>query len=94
MSTNGVQQGGPLRLLLFDLVLHSLIPHIRYNYKLLFHSWYLNDGTRIWDSEEVAKAFDIIRETDPKIGLKLHILKTGIFLPSMVVNFVGIFSFK
>ncbi|PNY08524.1 hypothetical protein L195_g005051 [Trifolium pratense] len=45
---------------------------------LLFFSCF----TPSWDSREVAKALDIIRETGPKLGLTLNIRKTEIFWPS------------
>jgi hypothetical protein len=82
MSSTGVQQGDPLGPLLFALVLHPLIHKIRDNCKLLLHAWYLDDGTIVGDSRDVAKALDIIREISPGLGLHLHIRKTEIFWPS------------
>jgi len=60
MSVTGVQQGGPLGPFLFALVLHPRIHQIRDSCKLLLHAWYLDDETLVGDSEEVAKAQDII----------------------------------
>ncbi|KAK1422142.1 hypothetical protein QVD17_25051 [Tagetes erecta] len=81
-STTGVQQGDPLGPLLFALVLHPLIHRIRDCCKLLFHAWYLDDGTIIGDAKEVAKALDIIRSEGPCLGLNLNIMKTEVFWPS------------
>jgi len=82
MSTTGVQQGNPLGTLLFALVLHPLIHYIRDSCKLLLHDWYVDDGTLVGDSEEEAKALDIIWVFRPELGLELNIRKTEIFWPS------------
>ncbi|GJZ19199.1 putative reverse transcriptase domain-containing protein, partial [Tanacetum coccineum] len=50
--------------------------------QLLFHAWYLDDGTIIGDTKEVAKAIDIIRAEGPRLGLELNIKKTEVFWPS------------
>ncbi|GJS12032.1 putative reverse transcriptase domain-containing protein [Tanacetum coccineum] len=81
-SATGVQQGDPLRPLLFALVLHPLIHKIRDSCKLLLHAWYLDDGTVIGDSEEVSRVLDIIKVSGPGLGLELNIKKTEIFWPS------------
>ncbi|MCI28037.1 hypothetical protein A2U01_0049237, partial [Trifolium medium] len=82
MSSTGVQQGDPLGPLLFALVLHPLIHKIQDNCKLLLHAWYLDEGTVVEDSREMAKALGIIRETSPRLGLTLNIRKTEMFWPS------------
>nr|GEW59619.1 hypothetical protein [Tanacetum cinerariifolium] len=81
-SATRVQQGGPLEPLIFALILHSLLHKIKDNCKLLLHAWYLDDGTVIGDSEEVAKVLDIIKVSGPGLGLELNIKKTEIFWPS------------
>nr|GEX92376.1 putative reverse transcriptase domain-containing protein [Tanacetum cinerariifolium]GEZ66159.1 putative reverse transcriptase domain-containing protein [Tanacetum cinerariifolium] len=50
--------------------------------QLLFHAWYLDDGTIIGDAKEVAKAINIIRAEGPRLGLELNIKKTEVFWPS------------
>ncbi|GJS27562.1 putative reverse transcriptase domain-containing protein [Tanacetum coccineum] len=82
-STTGVQQWDPLWPLLFALVLHPLVHQIRDCCQLLFHAWYLNDGTIIGDVNEVAKAIDIIKAKGPRLGLELNIKKTEVFLAIM-----------
>ncbi|KAJ0771049.1 putative exostosin [Helianthus annuus] len=44
--------------------------------------WYLDDGTVIGGSEEVARVLDIIRVSGPTLGLELNIKKTELFWPS------------
>ncbi|GKC53315.1 putative reverse transcriptase domain-containing protein [Tanacetum coccineum] len=76
------EQGDPLGPLLFALILHPLLHKIKDTCKLLLHAWYLDDGTVIGDSEEVAKVLDIIKVSGPGLGLELDIKKTKIFWPS------------
>ncbi|GJW55637.1 hypothetical protein Tco_0099722 [Tanacetum coccineum] len=71
-SSRGNPLLGPL---LFALVLHPLVHRIRDCCQLLFHAWYLDDGTIIGDTKEVAKAIDIIRAEGPRLGLELNIKK-------------------
>nr|GEW29921.1 putative reverse transcriptase domain-containing protein [Tanacetum cinerariifolium] len=77
-----VQQGDPLRPLLFSLILHPLLHKIKDSCKLLLHAWYLNNGIIIGDSEEVVRVLDIIKVSGPCLGLELNIKKTEIFWPS------------
>ncbi|GKC30260.1 hypothetical protein Tco_1037554 [Tanacetum coccineum] len=60
-SATEVQQGDPLEPPLFALILHPLLHKIKDSCKLLLHAWYLDDGTVIGDSEEVARVLDIIK---------------------------------
>ncbi|GJZ91856.1 hypothetical protein Tco_0663921, partial [Tanacetum coccineum] len=70
----------PVRTLLFALVLHLLVHKIRDSYNLLLHACYLDDGTIIRDSKEVARVLDIINLSEgifpvdirrPSLGVKL-----------------------
>jgi hypothetical protein len=60
-------------------MLHPFIHKIKDNCKLFLHAWYLDDGTVVGDSGEVAKTLDIIRETGPRLDLVLNNQKTGVF---------------
>ncbi|KAL5713679.1 hypothetical protein ACHQM5_015733 [Ranunculus cassubicifolius] len=80
-SSIGVQQGDPLGPLLFALVLHPLILKVVEECDLLLNAWYLDDGTIIGDTSEVAKALNIISKEGPKSGLHLNIDKTEVFWP-------------
>ncbi|XP_021979313.1 uncharacterized protein LOC110875423 [Helianthus annuus] len=81
-STTGVHQGDLLGPLLFALVLHPLVHRIRDRCKLLFHAWYLDDGTLIGDATQVANALDIIRAEGHSLGLQLNIKKIEVFWPT------------
>nr|GEV81033.1 putative reverse transcriptase domain, PPM-type phosphatase domain, protein phosphatase 2C family [Tanacetum cinerariifolium] len=76
------EQSDPLGPILFALILHSLLYKIKDSCKLLLHAWYLDDGTVIGDSKEVAMVLDIIKVSGPNLGLELNIKKTEIFWPS------------
>nr|GEY21983.1 hypothetical protein [Tanacetum cinerariifolium] len=80
--TTLLYEGDPLWPLLFALVLYPLVHRIKDCCQLLFHAWYLDDGTIIRDTKEVAKAIDIIRAEGPRLGLELNIKKTKVFWPS------------
>jgi len=48
--------------------------------------WYLDDGTLVGDSGEVAKALDIIQIFGLELSLELNIRKTEIYWPSCDCN--------
>lgn len=81
-SSLGVQQGDPLGTLLFALTLHPLVKSIASRCKLDLHAWYLDDGTIIDDTLEVARALSIIESEGPSMGIHLNIKKTGVFWPT------------
>nr|GFD33490.1 reverse transcriptase domain-containing protein [Tanacetum cinerariifolium] len=65
----------------FNLVDRTTLLHEDYC-QLLFHAWYLDDGTIVGDTKEVAKAIDIIRAEGPRLGLELNIKKIEVFWSS------------
>ncbi|KAL6533604.1 hypothetical protein OROHE_013437 [Orobanche hederae] len=81
-SSTGVQQGDPLGPLLFALVLHQLIAKVNKQCTLSLQAWYLDDGTIIGDTVEVAKALTIVQTEGPGLGLIMNIKKIEIFWPS------------
>lgn len=71
-------------------MLHLIINQIRDKCKLLLHVWCLDDETIIRGLEKVAKAHGIIRDTVPRLGLELNIVRLRSFgFRAMVVNFIG-----
>nr|GFA08648.1 putative reverse transcriptase domain-containing protein [Tanacetum cinerariifolium] len=67
----------------FNLVDRSALLHeIKDNCKLLLHAWYLDDGTVIGDSEEVANVLDIIK-------LRKGLFPIDIRRPSSGVKLLG-----
>ncbi|XP_026412030.1 uncharacterized protein LOC113307792 [Papaver somniferum] len=81
-SAQGVQHGDPLGPMLFSLALHPLVCKMSSECSLDLRSWYLDDGTLVGDSMEVARALQIIREDGATRGLCLNIRKTEVFWPS------------
>ncbi|XP_026436183.1 uncharacterized protein LOC113334051 [Papaver somniferum] len=82
-SALGVQQGDPLGPLLFALTLHPLVKSIASRCTLDLQAWYLDDGTIIGDTLEVAKSLNIIETEGPSRGLYLNVKKTEFFWPSI-----------
>ncbi|GJU97879.1 putative reverse transcriptase domain-containing protein [Tanacetum coccineum] len=70
---------GPL---LFALVLHPLVHKIKDSCKLLFHAWYLDNGTFIGDLKEIARVLDIIK-------LRVGLFPFDIQRPSLGVKLLG-----
>lgn len=71
-----MQQGDPLGPLLFALTLHPIVKQID------LQAWYLDDGTVIGDTMEVAKALCIVQDKGVHRGLHLNVHKTDLYWPS------------
>ena len=81
-SATGVQQGDPLGPLLFSLVLQRLICTIKKEVPdLLVNVWYLDDGVLIGSPGEVRKAYDILVQQGPDMGLFLSPPKSELWWP-------------
>ena len=68
--------------MLFSLPLLLIIQEIDKLCNLLLNVWYLDDGTLIGPPIEVAKAFEIIKNLGPKLGLHLNQEKCELFWPT------------
>ena len=71
-SEVGVQQGDPLSLLFFCLVLHILVSAIAADEgcsSLLFHAWYQDDGAIAGPRQAVSRALSIIQEQGPALSV-------------------------
>nr|GFA89270.1 putative reverse transcriptase domain-containing protein [Tanacetum cinerariifolium] len=79
-SATEVQHGDPSGPLIFALILHPLLHKIKDNCKLLLHAWYLDDGTVIGDSEEVANVLDIIKLREGLFPIDIRRPSSGVKL--------------
>ena len=69
-SQAGVQQGDPLGPLLFCLVLHVLVSKLlNESPGLALNNWYMDDGSLFGKIEDVLKAWKLIKELGPELGL-------------------------
>ena len=79
-STTGAQQGDPLSSLLFALVLHPIILHLRETLPdLILNAWYLDDGTLSGTPSDLKTAFDVIQTQGSSVGLNLNASKSLIW---------------
>ena len=76
-SASGPQQGDPLGCILFALGLHPLVKRIQAEVPTLnMHTWYLDDGTFIGRLLDIAKAFQIVKDFSPIMGLWVSMVKS------------------
>ena len=76
-SASGPQQGDPLGCILFAIGHLPLVKRIQLEVPTLaMHSWYLDDGTFIGRLTEIAKAFQIVKDFAPLMGLSVSMAKS------------------
>ena len=79
-SSSGAQQGDPLAILFFALVLQPLLERINDQCPtLLLLAFFLDDGTLIGRREELQQAFDILSIESLALGLRLNPSKSSIW---------------
>ena len=77
LSETGLQQGDPLGPLLFAVALHPILCRILEEVPgVLLNAWYLDDGTLVGTYPELLKAYFILQEDCPGIGLRISLPKT------------------
>ena len=87
-SCDGVQQGDPLGPFLFALVEQKLVNKISAEVpELALNQWYLDDGDLIGKTEHLVKAFKVISENAPELGLHLSLPKCQLFWPTKNPDF-------
>jgi len=75
-SQEGVQQGDPLGPLLFSLVIQEIIVAISAELPdLKLNLWYLDDGVIAGKNSDVLRAFQIIQNLGPPLGMDLNLSK-------------------
>ena len=89
-SQAGVQQGDPLGPFLFCLVLQVLISKIKDEVPDLdLNNWYMDDGSLFGKTRDVLKAWNIIKDFGPSLGLQVNLSKCELISSS---NNGGVFA--
>ena len=75
-SQAGVQQGDPLDSFLFCLVLQVLVSKLSKEApNLALNNWYMDDGSLFGKIVDILKAWNIIKEFGPALGLFVNLEK-------------------
>jgi hypothetical protein len=72
LSSSGVQQGGPEGPALFCTGLKKIIKKINKACSLKYNRWFMDDGNLVGTSEEIIKAWNIIVNHGPQLGLYVN----------------------
>ena len=79
-SESGVQQGDPLGLLLFSLVLNILVKAISTTCSnLLNHAWYMDDGVLAGPRATLCRAITLLQSEGPALGIHINMSKCEVF---------------
>ena len=70
-STCGVQQGDPLGPLYFCCGINGLVNDIQ-AMGLVYNKWYMDDGGMIGEVEQLQRAWSLIQDRGPEMGLELN----------------------
>ena len=88
-SSSGAQQGDPLSILFFSLVLQPLIERIKEECPdLLLIVFYLDDGTIVGRRSDLQKVFDLLSTEGPALGLRLNPAKSSIWCGSVLPSHI------
>ena len=80
LSSTGPQQGDPLAIIFFSLVLQPLINRLKQICpRLLMNGWDLDDGTLIGNRGDLQRAFDFLVASGPAVGLHLNAAKSRVW---------------
>jgi hypothetical protein len=83
LSRQGTQQGDSLGMLLFALAIQPLILRVQSACDLELKLWYAEDGTLVGSIAEVVKAYQILKEDEPKYCSSTVPHKTSLCLRTM-----------
>lgn len=84
-SAEGSQQGDPLSMLLFSLVIQPMLKRVSAECDLLLNVWYADDGALVGTHAQVKKALDIIAQEGLKVQYFMRPDKSRAFWPTMNV---------
>jgi hypothetical protein len=79
LSRKGTQQGDPSRMVVYALAVQPLILSVHSKWDLELNLWYADDGTLVVSIAEVAKAYEILSDDEPKYPFSLVTYKANLW---------------